>query len=135
MSMAQAKRGAKRARSVPNLPDDAVAVSHNTLDAIAAYEVDRHDAETAGNREAAEFVEARQAADRDDVGRMRALPGQHLHDRLAGGSGQRASAAVRATCDGRPPDGAAQEAGCTRRFDRHDGTCLADDSARNGVLR
>ena len=90
MGMAQAKRGAKRARGVPNLPDD--------------------------------------------VGRMRALPGQHLHDRLTGGSGQRASAAVRATCDGRPPDGAAQEPGCTRRFDRHDGTCLADDSARKGVL-
>ena len=92
MSMAQAKRGAKRARSVPNLPDDAVAV-------------------------------------------MRALPGQRLHDRPTGGSGQRASAAVRATCDGRPPDGAAQEAGCTRRLDRHDGPCSADNAARNGVLR
>ena len=82
------RRDAERLSGVPNVTYDFIAVMHNKLDAIAAYEIYKHDAREAADREAEAFFDQCQRAERADVERLRGL----LSQRLASGMPRAATA-------------------------------------------
>ena len=82
--MEQSKRGAERISGVPNVTYDLVAVLHNKLDAIAAMEIYKQDAQGAGHREAEAFFDQCQRDDRAAVERLRGLLSSQLQAGMPG---------------------------------------------------
>ena len=79
MAMQRAeRRNAQAVTGVPNVTFDLVAVLHNKLEAIAAYEAYKRDAEEAGHRQAAAFFDQCQQADRTAARHLRELLAQDL---------------------------------------------------------
>jgi hypothetical protein len=79
MVMEQAERQtAERITGVPNLTFDLIAVLHNKLDALAAFEMYKQDAQAAGHRQAEAFFDQCQQADRTVVQQLRELLAQDL---------------------------------------------------------
>ncbi len=75
----QAKRqNAERISGVPNVSYDLVAVLHNKLEAIAAYEVYKQDAQEAGHRQAEAFFDQCQQFERTAVQQLREMLAQNL---------------------------------------------------------
>jgi len=79
MQIEQAKRqNAERINGVPNVTFDLTAVLHNKLEAIAAYEVYKQDAQAAGHRQAEAFFDQCQQFERTAVQQLRELLAQDL---------------------------------------------------------
>ena len=79
MAMEQAeRRDTERASGVPNVTFDLIAVIHNKLEAIAAYEVYKEDAREAGHGQAETFFDQCQRFDRAAVQQLRELLAQDL---------------------------------------------------------
>jgi LmbE family N-acetylglucosaminyl deacetylase len=79
MQTEQAKRQtAERISGVPNVAFDLVAVLHNKLEAIAAYELYKQDARQAGHRQAEAFFDQCQQFDRTAVQQLREMLAQNL---------------------------------------------------------
>jgi hypothetical protein len=75
----QAKRqNAERISGVPNVTFDLTAVLHNTLEAIAAYEVYKQDAREAGHHQAEAFFDQCQQVERTAVQQLREMLVQNL---------------------------------------------------------
>jgi LmbE family N-acetylglucosaminyl deacetylase len=72
------RHDAERLSGVPNVTYDLIAVMHNKLDAIAAYEIYKHDAREAANRETEAFFDQCQRTERADIERLRGLLSQQL---------------------------------------------------------
>ena len=71
--MEQAKRQAETISGVSNVAYDLVAVLYNKLDAIAALEAYKRDAEEQGDHEVQTLFEHLQQTERADVERLRGL--------------------------------------------------------------
>jgi LmbE family N-acetylglucosaminyl deacetylase len=69
----QVKRQSEHLSGVPNVTYDLIAVLHNKLDAVAAMEQYKRDAQEAGNRDAESFFDQCQQTDRSDIERLRSL--------------------------------------------------------------
>lgn len=79
MQTEQAKlQNAERISGVPNVAYDLVAVLHNKLEAIAAYELYKQDARQAGHRQAEAFFDQCQQFDRTAVQQLREMLAQNL---------------------------------------------------------
>ncbi len=79
MAIEQAEReSAERISGVPNVAFDLIAVLHNKLEAIAAYEVYKQDAREAGHRQAEAFFDQCQQFERTAVQQLRELLAQNL---------------------------------------------------------
>jgi hypothetical protein len=79
MVMEQAERqNAERISGVANITFDLVAVLHNKLEEIAAYEVYKQDAQAAGHRQAETFFDQCQQFDRTAVQQLREILAQNL---------------------------------------------------------
>ena len=92
--MEQSKRGAERISGVPNVTYDLVAVLHNKLDAIAAMEIYKQDAQGAGHREAEAFFDQCQREDRAAVERLRGLLGSQLQSGMPSMGAQQSQGAT-----------------------------------------
>lgn len=72
------RQNAERISGVPNVTFDLVAVLHNKLEAIAAYEVYKQDAREVGHRQAEAFFDQCQQVERTAVQQLREMLAQNL---------------------------------------------------------
>ncbi len=78
MSTERAKRESEQVTGVSNVAYDLMSVLQNTLEAIAALEVYKQDAESAGDQEARDLFEQLEQRLTGDVDRLRGLLVQRL---------------------------------------------------------
>ena len=73
MTIEQAKRASDEVTGVSNVTYDLISTVHNKLQAVAAMEGYRHDAESAGDREVVECFDGVIARETEDLQQLRSL--------------------------------------------------------------